>query len=295
MRALTVESESGAPGESFLRVLDQFAALHTYASAIPTTGGYRVLGGVRQKSRKASKPSLGRRIGVRPATAGARMRLTGSLSVLFIGGLGLAVLAGPASCPCSSTFAGQASLERLDYVQSAAFMNASEAPAIAPERVAFSDTEFLGPDTSATGISSITTSALEPTHAPVAAADTGATKTLGPLPSSIEHVSEAAPETVKLAAATVVESDAIPELPVAEVEAPPMPSVTAVDAEREVVPKTSVRTLRKRGATRAYRTPMKQASRPKNPNDAMTAQRAPKWAQQMFTTPWQSQAFSYTR
>jgi hypothetical protein len=27
----------------------------------------------------------------------------------------------------------------------------------------------------------------------------------------------------------------------------------------------------------------------------MTAQRAPKWAQQMFTTPWQSQAFSYTR
>ena len=277
-------------------MLDQFAALHTYTSATPTTGGYRVLGGARQTSRKRSKPSLARRIGVRPATAGARMRLTGSLSVLFIGGLGLAVLAGPASCPCSSTFAGQASLKRLDYVQSAAFMNASEAPAIAPERVAFSETGFLGPDTSATGISPITTSALEPTHAaPAPAAEAGATKPLGPLPSGIEHVSEATPETVKLAAATVVETDAIRELPVAEVEAPPMPSVTAVEAEREVAPKTSVRTLRKRATTRAYRTPMNQASRPKNSNDAMTAKRAPKWAQQMFTTPWQSQAFSYTR
>jgi hypothetical protein len=48
MRALTVESEKGASGDSFLRVLDQFAALHTYASATPTTGGYRVLGGAQR-------------------------------------------------------------------------------------------------------------------------------------------------------------------------------------------------------------------------------------------------------
>ena len=296
MRALTVDSEKGGPAESFLRVLDQFAALHSYASATPTTGGYRVLASAQRTTRKASKHSLAHRVAVRPATAGARMRLTGSLSVLFIGGLGLAVLAGPASCPCSSTFAQQASVERLGYVQNAAFMNASEAPAIATERVAFSDTEFLGPDTSATGISPITTSALEPTHSgQVAAADTGATKTVGPLPSSIERVSEAKPETVKLAAATIVESDVVPEVPVAEVAAPPMPSVTAVEAEHEVAPKTTARTLRKRAAVRAYRTPTKQASRSNNPSDAMTAQRAPKWAQQMFTTPWQSQAFSYTR
>ena len=296
MRALTVESENGAPGDSFLRVLDQFAALHTYASSTPTTGGYRVLGGTQRATRKASKPSFTRRVAVRPATAGARMRLTGSLSVLFIGGLGLAVLAGPASCPCSSTFAQQASLDRLGYVQNAAFMNASEAPAIAPERVAFSDTEFLGPETSATGISPITTSALEPAHAAqVAAADAGATNAVGPLPSSIQRVSEAKPETVKLAAATIVESDVIPEVPVAEVAAPPMPSVTAVEAEHEVAPKTAARTPRKRAAVRAYRTPTKQASRSNSPSDAMTAQRAPKWAQQMFTTPWQSQAFSYTR
>jgi hypothetical protein len=295
MRAFTVESENGAPGDSFLRVLDQFAALHTYASATPATGGYRVLGGAKRSTRKATKPSLARRVGVGPATAGARMRLTGSLSVLFIAGLGLAVLAGPASCPCSSTFAQQAALERLGYVQNAAFMNASEAPTIAPERVAFSDTEFLGPDTSATGISPITTSALEPAHAGQVAAADAATKTVGPLPSSIERVSEAKPETVKLAAATIVESDVIPEAPVAEVAAPPMPSVTAVEADREVAPKTVVRTPRKRAAVRAYRTPTKQASRSNNSNDAMTAQRAPKWAQQMFTTPWQSQAFSYTR
>jgi hypothetical protein len=293
MRALTVESEDGAPAESFLRVLDQFAALHSYASATPTTGGYRLLGGAQRVTRKAAKRNLARRVAVRPATAGARMRLTGSLSVLFIGGLGLAVLAGPASCPCSSTLARQASIERLGYVQNATFMNASESPAIAPQRVAFSDAEFLGPDASATGISPITTSALEPTRAHAAPTDAGATKAVGPLPSNIERVSEATPETVKLAAATIVESDVIPELPVAEVADPPMPSVTAVEAEHEVAPKASARPTRKRGAMRAYRTPIKQASR--SPNGAMTEQRAPKWAQQMFTTPWQSQAFSYTR
>ena len=54
MRALTVESENGAPAESFLRVLDQFASLHTYASATPTTGGYRVLGGAQHPTRKTS-------------------------------------------------------------------------------------------------------------------------------------------------------------------------------------------------------------------------------------------------
>lgn len=294
MRALTVESGNGAPGESFLRVLDQFAALHTYAGSTPTAGGYRVLGGTQRTPHKASKPSRTRRVAVRPATAGARMRLTGSLSVLFIGGLGLAVLAGPASCPCSSPFAQQATLERLGYVQNAAFMNAGEAPATAPERMAFSDTEFLGPDTSATGTSPITTSALEPAPAAqTVAPDVSAAKTVEPLPSSIERVNEAAPEPVELAAATIVESDVIPELPVAEVAPPPMPSVTAVDAEREVAPKTSARKPRKRAAMRAYRTPTKQAWR--NSDDAMTAKRAPKWAQQMFTTPWQSQAFSYTR
>jgi hypothetical protein len=291
MRALTVESESAAPGEGFLRVLDQFAALNTYASATPTAGGYRTLRRTGQSMNKPASASFARRVAMRSATAGARMRWTGSLSVLFIGGLGLAVLAGPATCPCSTTFAQQASVERLGYVQNAAFMDASETPAIAPERMAFTDVAFLDPAPSATGISPITTSAVEPAHATsVAAADLGATKTIGPLPGSIERVGEASPETVKLAAATAVESDAIPEVPVAEVEAPPMPSVTAVDAEREVEPKAIKRTSRKK-AVRAYRTPIavKKKAKPTDPTPP------PKWAGQMFANPWQSQAFSYTR
>jgi hypothetical protein len=291
MCALTVESESAAPGEGFLRVLDQFAALNTYTSATPTTGGYRVLRGIGQSMHKPTSTSFARRVAKRSATAGARMRWTGSLSVLFIGSLGLAVLAGPATCPCSTTFAQQASVERLGYVQNAAFMDASETPAIAPQRMAFTDVAFLDPATSPTGISPITTSAVEPAHATsIAAADVGATKTIGPLPGSIERVREASPETVKLAAATVVDSDAIPELPVAEVEAPPMPSVTAVDAEREVAPKAIKRSPRKR-AVRAYRTPTvaKKKQKPTDPTPP------PKWAQQMFANPWQSQAFSYTR
>ena len=124
-----VESGNGAPAESFLRVLDQFAALHTYAGSTPTAGGYRVLGGTQRTPHKASKPSRTRRVAVRPATAGARMRLTGSLSVLFIGGLGLAVLAGPANCPCSLAVrpAGDARASRLRAERG--FMNAGEAPA----------------------------------------------------------------------------------------------------------------------------------------------------------------------
>jgi hypothetical protein len=291
MRALTVESGTGAPGESFLRVLDQFAALNTYASATPTAGGYRVLGRTRQTPRSTFW-RIGSRVSARAATAGARIRWTGSLSVLFIGGLGLAVLAGPANCPCSSTLAQQASLERLGYVQSAAFLDASDTPVIAPERVAFSDIEFLDPETRATGTSPITTAALEPTHVtPVAAADAGAPKAVGQLSDGPERVRETEPETVKLAAATAVESDVIPEAPVAEVEAPPMPSVKAVEAEREVAPKASARPTRKRAATRAYRTPTvaKKKLKPTDPTPP------PKWAQQMFANPWQSQAFSYTR
>ncbi len=275
--------------------MDQFAALHTYASATPTTGGYRLLGSAQRRGRKSSKRSPARRRPA-PATPGARMRLTGFLSVLFIGGLGLAVLAGPASCPCSSTFAQHASLERLGYVQNAHFMNATATEATT-ERVALADAELLGPEASAAGISPITTSALEPARAPhTAAPDTGAVRTVGPLPANIERLSETPPATIKLAAAPSVESDVIPELPAIEVENPPMSEVTAIEAEREVAPKVqrAERAHRKRAAMRAYRTPIKRVKQYR-PGDEMTVKRAPKWAQQMFTTPWQSQAFSYTR
>ncbi len=295
MRALTSE-DSGSPTENFLRVLDQFAALHSYVSATPTGGGYRVLA-----PRRAAKGTARRIFASRPSSApqspGARMQLTGFLSVLFIGGLGLAVLAGPANCPCSSPFAkGQTSLARLGYVQNAHFMNARETVALEAERAVLTDAFLLPPDASATGVSPITTSALEPSRElPTPMGDDLAAVNVGRTSGKLEGLAEAGPPTpVRLAAAPGVESDVQPTLPVIEVANPPMSEVTAIEAEREVAPKA--RSTRKRAATRAYRSPNQQAGRAKKKSgDGMTVERAPKWAQQMFTTPWQSQAFSYTR
>ena len=67
--------------------------------------------------------------------ARARLRITGFLSVLFVGGLGLAVLAGPANCPCLAEFAAatehtstpqRAGVSRFAYMQPAAVIAAGE-------------------------------------------------------------------------------------------------------------------------------------------------------------------------
>jgi hypothetical protein len=224
------------------------------------------------------------------------MRLTGFLSVLFIGGLGLAVLAGPASCPCSSplSLAHETSLTRLGYVQNADLMRASESAALEPERAMLSDAAFVAPDASATGVSPITTSALEPSREVLAPSrDSLAATSDGQLPAKIERLDETTPPAaIRLAAATNVESDVPPTLSAIEVATPPMPEVVAVEAERETA--TRVRSPRKRMSTRAYRTPQGGA-KSKKAGDPQLVQRAPKWAQQMFVTPWQSQAFSYTQ
>ena len=99
MRAVTSATHSASPTDNFVRVLDQFAALSSYSSDATAVGGYRVLSSQRASQHQTYRTSL-------PAPsvaarAGARVRWTGSLSVLFIGGLGLAVLAGPANCPCT--------------------------------------------------------------------------------------------------------------------------------------------------------------------------------------------------
>jgi hypothetical protein len=162
------------------------------------------------------------------------------------------------------------------------------------------NTTFLEPATSDAGVSSITTSALEPARE---ARDVGAAETsnAGPLPNTIDQFADAPPVPVRLAAAASVETDVPPEMPVVEVATPPMNEVTAKDTdEREpaVTAPPKVRSARKRpNPARAYRSPMQQSSRakPGKPADPQLAQRAPRWAQQMFVTPWQSQAFSYTR
>ena len=112
------------------------------------------------------------------------------------------------------------------------------------------------------------------------------------MPAKIEQLADAGPENVKLAAASDVTSDVPPTLPTIEVATPPADDVAASEPEREPVAKT--RRAKKRTALRAYRTSNDLAgSRGKKSGEV--SPKSPKWAQQMFVTPWQTHAFSYTQ
>jgi hypothetical protein len=287
MRAVT--SATNSASDNFVRVLDQFAALNSYASDPTAVGGYRVLSSQRAAQRDTYRTSL-------PAPsvtkrAGTRVRWTGSLSVLFIGGLGLAVLAGPANCPCTSAFAvaKQSSLQRLGYVQNARMITEREfeaAPAV--ELSALSTTTLLEPEREVAGVSPISTSALKPLRdVPAVRSDEVPATSAGRLPVKLEEVADAGPEPVRLAAASDVETDVPPTLPAIEVATPPASDITALDIER--APLAANRTKKRR----AYRTPT--TLRAKSKKQVGEPQRSPKWAQQMFVTPWQTKAFSYTQ
>lgn len=307
MRAMSSEFDSIAPADSFLGVLDQFAALRSYRDT-SGVGGYRVLAPRGRGNRAASRyaPTAA----ALAAIARGRVRITGSLAVLFIGGLGLAVLAGPANCPCTAELnvAQRSSLTRLGYIENAHFVSPreniarpSESPAELP---AATVAALVEPTENVAGVSPITTSALEPsalepsTLGPSAvkreheiasvARDGVGTVGAGALPVLIEPLSDAGPP-VRLAAASNIESDVTPELPVITAITPPTKAVVA-DADED-----APRAKRKKNL-RAYRTPIGKAERHgSQPGNEQLVKRAPKWAQQMYVTPWQMQAFSYTR
>jgi hypothetical protein len=289
MRAVKSDIIHASPTDSFVGLLDQFASLSSFSSEATTVGGYRLLPTRRLVQRSTATEKTIR--------SGARIRWTGSLSVLFIGGLGLAVLAGPANCPCSTAFAvaEQSSLARLGYVQNARMMTERETVQPDVELPELSTAALIEPEESAAGVSPITTSALEPSREAAAIASEVLPATSAPrLPAMIEQVADAGPESVKLAAASDVTTDVPPTLPVIEVATPPEDSVEAAPA----VKRTSVDKSRKakKRALRAYRTgnEVTLRAKAKNPVGDPTKQ-APKWAQQMFVNPWQSRAFSYTQ
>jgi hypothetical protein len=295
MRAVTSDIDSLNPAESFLRVMDQFASLSSFASDASAVGGYRVLSSQRPVLKKKTHRTLahGPVVARGPVVTRARLRWTGSLSVLFVGSLGLAVLAGPANCPCSSVFAvaEQSSLLRLGYVQNARMMTEREFGAQDAELPELSTAALVEPEQSAVGVSPITTSALVSSHetAAVQSDDLPAT-TAGSLPLKIEQVADAAPQPVRLAVAATIESDVPPTLPAIDVTTPATNDVAASDPEGEPVAKSH---SAKKRITRAYRTPLTLRAKAKKPLGEPV--RSPKWAAQMFTNPWQSQAFSYTR
>ena len=348
MRAMTFDDDSANPTENFLRVLDQFAALRTYSSAAPAVGGYRLLASRRAAHRKSqfrftSSAAIA-------ALASTRMRLTGFLSVLFIGGLGLAVLAGPSSCPCSNAFTiaeQDDALTRLGYVGNGRLAMDREAASETPTELA--EAPFFDSRRSMTDLSSIITSAVEPRAvAPDDATLVASVSTADRLAEKFaaDGDSGQSPAVRAVAAPSSVKGGLPPADAAVEVSKPPMTRVAAIDADepssagvaatarREETqhktiaaidavsapeahsatddhkavakafadddddrPLKKIHALRKRGVIRAYRSPIHPPARvtAKKPADAQYTKRAPKWAQQMFNNPWQSQAFSYTQ
>jgi hypothetical protein len=245
-------------------VMDDFAAPRAGAIADPAFGGYRVM---RHRPRANRRPLRSRPFPAFGATRGG----TGSfLTLLLAGGLGLAVLAGPASCPCDLTGAAGAAAASTSKRSAARFAYSPQAENL-----------LGGTGRWPSGASPISTSAIEPATAHSAH--------IGALPATIEDVSDSAPKPLRLAAVT--ESDAA-TLPVIEVENPPMPEILAIEAKTGIGAEEKPATHRHKTARHHARG---RAVRAANAYAASIdkLRRAPRWAQQMYVTPWQSKAFSY--
>lgn len=288
MRVVEYRAGTDASAEAALTPMDDFAALRANRAALPAIGGYRIL-----RPRPVRRPPAPSRTLQRLASA--RLRATGFLSVLFVGGLGLAVLAGPANCPCHARLAAAPEtlrdarlLSRFAYMKAAPIDPDAALPMLSMAALV----EPYEAPGSSMGASPISTSAIAPLgKEPARDADTWRARVAG-FPAKIETLSEAAPKLVRLAAASPPEDDLTPTLPVLVITTPAAPEVTAVEvkADQDAAPEHASR-QRNRSASRARRAKRKAAKA----GASIKVAGAPRWAQQMFDTPWQSSAFSYIR
>jgi hypothetical protein len=243
-------------------------------------------------------------------TSGGRVRATGTLSVLFVGGLGLAVLAGPASCPCDRNVVASAdvpdtppSLSRFTYaIASAAVehglprasMELTAAPVAEEGLPTLSNVAMIEPEEPA-GSSPITTSAIDA----LAARAANPPSHIGLLPPTPEALSDNAPRQIELAAAAPGEGadELAPVLPPVVIDTP-LTEIEVVDPDsRAAEPAAEPATEKKRPPKHA--SPHKHEARARAPIASTKPDRreklakVPRWAHQMFDTPWQNKAFSY--
>jgi hypothetical protein len=300
-KAATVESTAG-----LLKIMDEIARLHAVMPPPSiAAGGYRVLNVRRDRPRPSRTAALA------PLT-GKPMRMRGFLAALFAGGLGLAVLAGPATCPpcdpahSDSQLDAKRILSRLTYTPGDAVDVAAhettpheqaDVPAVADrgEPPALSQLALVEPHDSA---SSLSTAAISPAPEQVPdTADTASAPAAEPasraakLPEEIEELSDQGPPETEIAAATIENE---PETPL-----PPVGSTThplkdiAVDPE-EPAPRAHTPhkhfPSKQRGAK--TRGPASRSTVPKLYSPNKYAQ-VPGWAAKMFETPWQTKAFSF--
>jgi hypothetical protein len=300
MREVASKAETGESSAGLLKIIDDIKGLCAGGSLPPiAVGGYRVLEVRRDRLRPSRAAELA------PLT-GKPMRMRGFLAALFAGGLGLAVLAGPATCPtCDSANAdGQLDarriLSRLTYMPGEAVelaareappLDRAEVPAVAERGTppALSELALVEPQDTASSNAPISTAAIDP--APQRVPDTAPATANEPapraakLPEKIEELSNQGPPQTEIAAATV-ESEPEPPLP-------PVGSLkdVAVDPE-ESAPRVQVPLKARDAKPRAKGSRNAGPSAPRLYSPNKYAQ-VPSWAAKMFETPWQTKAFSF--
>lgn len=288
MRVVYLRDGADRSIEALAALLHDFAAIKAAGAAAPRIGGYRVLRP--RRVARALAPTIAR-------AAGARVRATGFLTVLFVGGLGLAGLAGPASCPCdpapgasvsAEASSGAHGLARFAYMREAELVvaSASEPPELSAA---------VHEEPAEARPAPISTSAIEPPDKATVHDGYALSRSSGGLPAKIEELADAAPKPIKLAALS--DGEPAPMPPVVVAGTPPIPEVAAVDAvadpaaERRLGQKR-MPSRRRNIATRPPRTRSAGLSAP-NAGSRVKRGQVPRWAQKMFETPWQTKAFSY--
>ena len=239
-----------------LKIMDDIASLRLATPSPTAADGDHVLNVRSHRQRETRTATIA-------SLPGKPMRERGFLPALFAGGLGLAVLAGPVTCPtCDPVHAdGRLDAERIAAPISTATISA------APDRV--------------------------PGSAPaMSAAET--TLRAGKLPDTIEELGDKGPPGAEIAA--TVEGE--PETPLPPVGDTMLPSkdITSVKPEEPALrgnpvhKQVSINQRRVKDRTTATLTAASSAPKLYSPNKYS---QVPGWAVKMFETNWQNKAFAY--
>jgi hypothetical protein len=291
-KAATVESSG------FLKIMDDIASVRAVPRPPIADGGYRVRNVRGERTRPTRATTFA-------PLMGKPMRMRGFLTALFAGGLGLAVLAGPVTCPACDPAHPHAQLDAKRIQSRLSFTLGDPADAGARETASLAQTDTaVDPALSAPAAaeptdsaSQISTAAISPSpervpdSAPVAAAAEESAPHPAMLPDTLEQLSDQGPPTTEIAAATV-ESEPEAPLPHTTLPTKDMIGVDPEETPRASGPHKNISIKRRRTKARAI-APHNAAPSALKLYSSNKYAHVPGWAAKMFETNWQHKAFAY--
>jgi len=222
MREVALSTETAESTAGLLQIMDDIASLRAATPPPIADGGYRMLN-VRPERPRPNRAAVFAPVTSRP------MRVRGFLTAVFAGGLGLAVLAGPVTCPTCDPLPANAQRDvqrivaRLNYATAADESIANEAPAkpavdtvkaesgVPPAEVAMVEPEKSEPTLSTSALAAAPVTSPEPASDPAPAAPPAAVPEAKPEPApsaAAEPATEAAPATEPAAAPAAEDAEA---------------------------------------------------------------------------------------